>query len=58
MKATKNKGMTDQEVIHLIKNQLDEFYDDELDYFNRASELGLKYNAKKQLWFGEFDFLG
>ena len=51
-------GLTDNEVVLMIKNDLDEHYDDRLDYLSRAEELGLHYNAELDIWLGEIDILG
>jgi hypothetical protein len=46
------KDWDDYKVIRFIKEDLDEYYDDDEDYFQRASEIGLKYDNKKKSWSG------
>lgn len=50
------KDWDDYKVIRFIKEDLDEYYDDNEDYFQRASEIGLKYDKKKKTWSGYLTF--
>jgi len=61
MKLAKDEGKIydwdDYQVIRFIKEDLDEYYDDNEDYFQRAIDIGLKYDIKKKTWSGDLSHL-